>query len=128
MDCNTILVTPNEVRMNARHLKNVPDDVLASVIEDVHVIFIEQYLNKYKNKPNTRAKLKVIEKLLSQHMATLNVRRADSESVAGMSKSISVPKGEDLAQTEYGQMAKKIANEIPLDWASSDMPASVVIY
>ena len=122
------LVTPNDVRLNANHLKKVKDEVLVSVIEDVHVLFIADYERKFKNKPSIQAKLKIIEKLLTQHMATLNVRRADSESVAGMSKSINVPKGQDLDQTEYGQMAKKLAKEIPLDWASDDQPASVVIY
>ena len=128
MDCLKVLVTPNEVRLNANHLKRVSDEVLVSVIADVHVIFIADYERRFRNKPTIQAKLKVIEKLLSQHMATLNVRRADSESVAGMSKAVNVPKDKDLEQTEYGQMAKKLAKEIPLDWGSDDKPASVVIY
>ena len=41
-----------------------------------------------------------------------------------------VPKGEDLEQTEYGQMAKKLAKQLGLEWAESmDLKrASVKIY
>lgn len=122
------LVTPTDVRVNANHLKKVDDDTLKAVIEEMHVVFIQEALTRMQNNSLLVSKLKVVEKYLSQHTATLNVRRADSEGVAGMSKSISVPKDQDLDQTEYGQMARKIANDIPLDWASDDLPASVVIY
>ena len=128
MDITKSLVSASEVKINARHLKNVDDVELEVIIEEVHIAFIQDALAKHAGNTNTVSKLKIIEKYLAQHIATLNVRRADSESVAGMSKSISVIKDKDLEQTEYGQMAKKIAKSIPLDWALEGEPASVVIF
>lgn len=129
MPDNIITVTPEEVKVNANHLAFVPDEILESVIQDVYTVYIGDYAVRWKNNASRLAKLKVIEKLLAQHMATLNVRRADSESAAGMSKSISVPKDKDLDQTEYGQMAKRLAKNLGLDWANDDLlPASIVIY
>lgn len=128
MDITEPLVTSSEVKLNARHLSNVPTDELEAVIADVHVVFIQDGLAKFGGNVATVSKLKVIEKFLVQHVATLNIRRADSESVAGMSKSVSVVKDKDLDQTEYGQMAKKIAKDIPLTWAIDEKPACVRIF
>ena len=101
---------------------------MTAVLNDVHILFIDDYAIKWADEPSKIAKLTVIEKLLAQHMATLNVRRADSESVAGMSKSVSVAKDQDLNQTEYGQMARKMAGKLGMDWANEDQPASLVIF
>ena len=128
MDVSQSLVTSAEVKQNAKHLEKVSDEVLSAVIGEMHVIFIQDFLSVYESDATKVAKLKVIEKYLSQHTATLDVRRADSEGVAGMSKAISVPKEQGLGLTEYGQMAKKIAKSIPLSWAIDDLPASLVIY
>lgn len=124
----TPLVTAANVKVNAKHLNSASESDLTSVIADVHTIFIEDYVAKWINEEDKIRKLTVIEKLLAQHMATLNVRRADSESIAGMSKSISVPKDQDLDQTEYGQMARKMAQKLGLDWATDDKPACLRIY
>lgn len=121
------LIEPRHVRVNANHLKNVDDDTLISVIEDVHVGFIAPYVSRLQSSALKYQQLALVEKLLAQHMATINIRRADSESIAGMSKSVSVTKGMDLEQTEYGQMAKKLAKELGLDWAY-DRKANLVIY
>lgn len=128
MDYMNALVTASEVKINANHLKFVDDNTINTVIDEVHISFIAQYLPRFASNQIMLGKLKLIEKLLTQHMLTLNVRRADSESIPGMSKSISVPKDQDLDQTEYGQMARKLAEKIPLDWANDDKPASLVIY
>lgn len=130
MAIETPLVTIEEIKLNANHLKRVDDATLQSVIDDVHVMYIEQYYSRWQNDAFRVRKLKVIEKLLSQHLATLNVRRPDSESVQGLgSKSLSVPKDMDLDQTEYGQMAKRLAKKLGLDWASDDdSPACIRIY
>ena len=121
-------LTPNEVRINANHLKRVDDETLQTCIDEAYTLFIADFERRYTNRPAMIDKLKIVAKYLAQHIATLNVRRADSESIGGMSKSISVPKDKDLEQTEYGQMAKKIAKNIPLPWATDDLPAGVVIY
>jgi len=128
MDVSLPLVFPEDVKINAKHLSKIEDAELEAVILEMHIVFIQEALVKFKNSSTIIAKLKVIEKYLAQHTATLNVRRADSEGVAGMSKSISVVKDKGLEQTEYGQMAKKIAQSIPLNWALDDKPASVVVY
>ena len=128
MNVSLPLVTPAEVKQNAKHLEKVSDDVVSVIVSYMHVIFIQDALSIYADDATKVSKLKVIEKYLSQHTATLDVRRADSEGVAGMSKAISVPKEQGLGLTEYGQMAKKIAKSIPLSWAIDDLPASLVIY
>lgn len=123
------LVTRDEVILNAGHLILVSEDAMNHIINSVHMVFIYDFYKKYQTRDGIPEKLKFVEELLVQHMATLNVRRADSESVPQMSKSISVPKDLDLDQTEYGQMAKKIGKQLGLSWASDqDEPASVVIY
>jgi len=124
------LVVPGDVRVNADHLKFMSDEDLAVVIQDVHIMFIYKYAIKWKNNMVNIGKLTVIERLLSQHFATLNVRRADSESIPGMSKSITVPKGKDLDQTEYGQMAKNLGKILGLDWSDENEKgtAEVVIF
>lgn len=128
IDITTPLVTFDDVKVNASHLSRLTPDEINPVIEDVHIVFIQEYLQRWRNNSLIVGKLKVIEKYLVQHMLTLNIRRPDSESIPGMSKSISVPKDQDLDQTEYGQMARKIAEKIPLAWANDDKPASLVIY
>lgn len=123
-------VTPAEVRINASHLKGVPDSDLEAVINDVYTMYIQRYADRWVNYPDRLARLKVIEKWLAQHLATINVRRADSESLQNVgSKSISVPKDMDLDQTEYGQMARKAGKDLGLDWANEDdKPACIRIY
>lgn len=116
------LVTPDEVRVNADHLRKVSDETLQAIIDEVHIVFIYPYLRRWRSQDDKVAQMKVVEKYLVQHTATLNVRRADSESIAaGISKSISVPKDLDLDQTEYGQMAKKIGKILGLDWSSKEI-------
>lgn len=125
------LVTPAQVRVNAKHLtvRKVSDEELQSVIDDVHILYIADYANKWSGQASTMSKLGVIEKLLSQHMATINVRRADTEIVAGMHKTVTVPKGLDLDQTEYGQLAKRLGKDLGMSWASDDSErGSLVIY
>ncbi|MDR1439541.1 MAG: hypothetical protein LBJ10_05875 [Clostridiales bacterium] len=127
MDINEPLVTPAEIRLNASHLRQAGDETLEAVIADVHEMHIIDALARWQGDPRKAAKLRVLEKLLAQHMATLDIRRADSEGGLGLSKSISVPKGMGLAQTEYGQTAKALAGEIPVELESGDRPARVEI-
>lgn len=122
-------ITPAEVRLNANHLKRVDDETLSAVISDVDIAFISFYSEKWAGDAAKLAKLNVAAKFLAQHIATLNVRRPDSEGLGGMSKSLSVAKDMALDQTEYGQMAKKIGKMLGCSWASEDdKPASVVIF
>jgi hypothetical protein len=121
-----MLTTIERVRLNAAHLRQVPDDTLNLCIEDAHEMYIAPHLGKVGN-----VKLEIIERFLAIHFATLNIRRPDNENLTGVgSKSVNVPKGEDLEQTEYGQTAKKLAKQLGLDWAeSADLKkASVKIY
>lgn len=118
-----VLTTPQKVRMNANHLKNISTEVLQACIDEMHILYIADYMSAFPLE-----KLAIIEKYLAQHLATLNRRRADSENIGGMSKNISVPKGEDLRQTEYGQMAKKTAKSIGLPWGNDTELATVKIY
>jgi hypothetical protein len=95
-------------------------------ISDAHELYIAPY-GQGKNSVS----LEIVERYLATHLATLNIRRPDSENLSGVgSKSVSVPKGEDLAQTEYGQTAKKLAKQLGLDWATADgtQRASVTVY
>jgi len=93
------LVNVQEVRQNAHHLDKVSDSDLLSIIEDVHGAYtVELDL--------TPDRLKLFEKLASQHFATLGMRRADNENAAGMTKSLSVTRDLAWNQTEYGQMAR----------------------
>jgi hypothetical protein len=121
-----MLTTLERVRLNAAHLRQVPDDTLNLCIEDAYTVYIAPYTAHFYV-----TSLEVVERYLAIHFATLNIRRPDNENLTGVgSKSVNVPKGEDLEQTEYGQTAKKLAKQLGLDWAeSADLKkASVKIY
>lgn len=88
-----------KVRAIARHLKKMPDDDLQVFIEDASA-----EVNKYKVGSTDRERL---TRWLAAHLATLNYRRAQSESVAELSRSFSSAQGEGLDATEYGQEYKR---------------------
>lgn len=129
MDFTAPLVTVQEVLVNATHLKAVSEADLEMIIQDVHMFYIYKYYRRWYNREDRVYSLKYLEKLLVQFTSTLNIRRADSESIPGMSKSLSVPKDLGLDQNEYGQMAKKLGKTLGLDWATDDdEPACLRIY
>lgn len=122
------LTNIERVKLNAKHLERVSDRTLQLCIDDAHEIYIKPYLSSFTG--GQENSLETVERYLAIHLATLNIRRPDSESLAGMTKSISLPKDEGLSLTEYGQTAKKLASQLGLKWAMSDglKPASVGIY
>jgi hypothetical protein len=107
-----MLVTPQDVRVNADHLLSMSDNDIEVVINDTNELYIKDAMSAH---PALEPKLLILWKYLTQHFCTLNIRRADSESIAGMSKGISVAKGEGLSQTEYGQTSKAIIKGLDID-------------
>lgn len=117
-------VLPADVRINANHLRKVSDEILEACINEMHIIYIADYVGLYDSD-----KLAVIEKYLAQHLATLNIRRPDTEGLTGMmNKSITVARDQGLDQTEYGQMARRIAKQIGLEWGNDDKKAELKIF
>lgn len=99
---------PEDVRKIARHLKLLSDDDLTQSIRDAEA----WYIKKVKRKTGDTELIDMLTRYLAAHYATINLRRPDSQSLDGMNKSISVPKDMGLEQTEYGQMAKDIMDEL----------------
>ncbi|KAB8139270.1 DUF4054 domain-containing protein [Gracilibacillus oryzae] len=83
------------VRAIAHHLKRMADEDLDVVIEDA-----EAEVAKLSVKSEDRERL---VRYLAAHMATLNYRRATSQSLTDMSESYNAPQGDGLSSTEYGQ-------------------------
>ena len=115
---------PSDLTVNALHLEEATEADLQACIDEAFVIYIAEFITSVD-----AAKWYVIHKWLAQHLATLNVRRADSESLGPMSRSISTPNSENLGQTVYGQQARSagLGMDPTPPWAMSDDTLNQII-
>lgn len=86
--------TVSRVRGIARHLAKLSDEDIQMYINDASLEVPPSIGNTYKER---------MVRYLAAHLATLNVRRATSQSVSDISHSFNAATGHGLLSTEYGQ-------------------------
>lgn len=93
--------TEEKVLAIASHLKDLDSTTIQMYIDDAN-----DELSGTVLAGNER-----VERYLAAHFGTLNVRRAERESVENISVSYNTLDGEGLERTEYGQEVKRLFNK-----------------
>ncbi|MED4933998.1 DUF4054 domain-containing protein [Heyndrickxia coagulans] len=99
--------TPERVRAIAKHLSSITDDQLQVYIDDAY--------QEVKELEVKDAYVERLTRYLAAHLASLNVRQTQSESVGPMRKSYStqsVDNNTGLQVTPYGQEYERLKNKL----------------
>lgn len=96
--------TTTRVRAIARHLANMPPEILAIYIEDA----VDE-VSKYRiTSAVTQERL---QRYYAAHLATLDRRRASSQKASDLQLTYQAAQGEGLRSTEYGQEYQRLLKQ-----------------